>query len=38
MKKFLQQTCVKAGLPKDAWQRPETEVLAFTTLIIEEGS
>ncbi|HEY1371908.1 MAG TPA: AmmeMemoRadiSam system protein A [Candidatus Binatia bacterium] len=38
MKKFLQQTCVKAGLPKDAWQRPETEVRAFTTLIIEEGS
>lgn len=37
MKKFLQQTCVKAGLPKDAWQRPETEVFAFTTLIIEEA-
>ena len=37
IKKFLQQTCVKAGLPKDAWQRPETEVLAFTTLIIEEA-
>ena len=37
MKKFLQQTCVKAGLPKDAWQWPETEVRAFTTLIIEEA-
>jgi hypothetical protein len=37
MKKFLQQTCVKAGLPKDAWQGPETEVRAFTTLIIEEA-
>lgn len=37
MKKFLQQTCVKAGLPKDAWQRRETEISAFTTLIIEEA-
>jgi AMMECR1 domain-containing protein len=37
MKKFLDQTCVKAGLPKHAWKRPETEVLAFTTLIIKEG-
>ena len=37
MKKFLQQTCVKAGLPKDAWRRPEAQVLAFTTMIIEEG-
>jgi hypothetical protein len=38
MEKFLQQTCVKAGLAKDAWRRPETEVRAFTTLIIEEAS
>jgi uncharacterized protein len=37
MEKFLRQTCVKAGLAKDAWQRPDTEVLAFTTLIIKEG-
>ena len=36
MKKFLDQTCVKAGLPKQAWKRPETEILAFTTLIIKE--
>src|SRR4051812_37750605 len=36
MKKFLRQTCVKAGLAKDAWQRPETEIFGFTTLIIAE--
>jgi AmmeMemoRadiSam system protein A len=36
MKKFLRQTCVKAGLSKDAWKRADTEVLAFTTLIIKE--
>jgi AmmeMemoRadiSam system protein A len=33
---FLQQTCVKANLPKDAWRWPETVVSSFTTLIIEE--
>jgi uncharacterized protein len=37
MEKFLRQTCVKAGLPKDAWKSPDTEVLAFTTLIIKEA-
>ncbi len=36
MRKLLQQTCVKAGLPKDAWERPQVEVLAFSALIIEE--
>ncbi|HTM09934.1 MAG TPA: AmmeMemoRadiSam system protein A [Verrucomicrobiae bacterium] len=36
MEKFLEQTCLKAGLDKLAWKRPETEVLAFTTLIIKE--
>jgi len=36
MDKFLAQTCAKAGLAKDAWKRAETEVLAFTTLIIKE--
>jgi AMMECR1 domain-containing protein len=37
MENFLRQTCVKAGLPQDAWQSPDTEVLAFTTLIIKEA-
>jgi AmmeMemoRadiSam system protein A len=26
---FLEQTCRKAGLPKDAWKDPETEVRRF---------
>ena len=34
---FLQQTCVKAELPKDAWGWRDTVVSAFTALIIEEG-
>jgi AmmeMemoRadiSam system protein A len=33
---FLQQTCVKANLPKDAWRWPDTVVSSFTALIIEE--
>jgi AmmeMemoRadiSam system protein A len=33
---FLQQTCLKAGLAKDAWRRPDTTVSSFTALIIEE--
>lgn len=36
MTKFLEQTCVKANLPKDAWRWPETVVSSFTALIIEE--
>lgn len=36
LEKFLEQTCVKAGVRKDAWKHPETEIFAFTTLIIEE--
>jgi AmmeMemoRadiSam system protein A len=37
MKTFLEQTCLKADLPKNAWQGADTEVLCFTALIIEEG-
>jgi AmmeMemoRadiSam system protein A len=33
---FLCEACLKAGLLKDAWQRPETKVSSFTALIIEE--
>jgi AmmeMemoRadiSam system protein A len=36
MKTFLEQTCLKADLPKDAWQGADAEVLCFTALIIEE--
>jgi len=37
MRTFLEQTCIKANLPKDAWSWPETAVSSFTALIIEEG-
>ena len=33
---FLEQTCVKADLPRDAWSWPDTVVSSFTALIIEE--
>ena len=33
---FLEQTCVKANLPKDAWNRPNAVVSSFTALVIEE--
>jgi hypothetical protein len=33
---FLEQTCLKAGLSKNAWQRSNTKVSSFTALIIEE--
>ncbi len=33
---FLEQTCLKADLPKDAWRHPDTAVSSFTALIIEE--
>jgi AmmeMemoRadiSam system protein A len=36
MKTFVEQTCVKAGLRKNAWKDPGTEISAFTGLIIEE--
>ncbi|MBM4259999.1 MAG: AmmeMemoRadiSam system protein A [Deltaproteobacteria bacterium] len=36
METFLAQTCVKAGLKREAWLSPDTEVSSFTALIIEE--
>ncbi len=33
---FLQQTCIKAGLKKNAWKSATTEISSFTALIIEE--
>jgi uncharacterized protein len=33
---FLEQTCVKANLPKDAWGWRGTLVSSFTALIIKE--
>lgn len=37
MMAFLEQACIKAGLPKGAWRSPETQVSTFSALIIEEG-
>jgi len=30
---FLAQTCVKAGLPKDAWKEPGTTILWFEAVV-----
>lgn len=34
---FLQQTCSKAGLPKDAWQAQDCEIYLFTAQVLKEG-
>ena len=33
---FLEETCRKAGLPRDAWRNPETEIFSFTCEIFQE--
>jgi len=33
---FLEQTCLKAGLPKDAWRRGKVKVYAFQAQIFAE--
>jgi AMMECR1 domain-containing protein len=35
---FLEETCMKAGLPADAWKDPRTEVYGFTAEIFSEGA
>jgi len=34
---FLQQTCLKAGLPPDAWKDPSTKIYSFTADIFAES-
>jgi len=34
---FLEHTCMKAGLPPDAWRNPETQVCAFTAQVVSEA-
>lgn len=34
---FLEQTCVKAGLPTDGWQFPRTDIYIFAAQIISES-
>jgi AmmeMemoRadiSam system protein A len=33
---FLEETCRKAGLPRDAWKRPDAELLGFTAEVLDE--
>lgn len=33
---FLEQTCLKAGLPKDSWQDPNTIILTYTAQVFSE--
>jgi len=35
-KTFLEQTCQKAWLPKDAWKDPDTKVYKFEAILFEE--
>ena len=35
-KTFLEQTCVKAGLPGSAWQDKDTDIFQFTALVFGE--
>lgn len=34
--KFLEQTCLKAGLPPEAWRDPETDIFSFTAFVFSE--
>ena len=34
--RFLEETCVKAGLPRDAWRDAATRVFAFTAEVFSE--
>jgi uncharacterized protein len=34
--RFLEETCAKAGLERNAWQDPETRILAFTADVFSE--
>ena len=34
--RFLEETCIKAGLLPDAWKDPATQVLAFTAEVFSE--
>ena len=38
VKKFLEHTCEKAGLPKEYWTRPEIEIKKFQGLVFKEQS
>ena len=35
---FLKQTCIKAGLPTDAWQAEDAEIYVFSAQVFGEDS
>jgi len=35
--RFLEETCVKAGLEREAWKQSETVILAFTADVFSES-
>jgi AmmeMemoRadiSam system protein A len=35
---FLEETCAKAGLPRDAWREPSTRVFAFAAEVFSDTS
>lgn len=35
--RFLEETCAKAGLDRNAWRDPETRILAFTAEVFSES-
>lgn len=35
-KTFLEETCVKAGLPRQAWRDDDTDIFAFSALVFNE--
>ena len=34
---FLEHACVKAGLPRDSWEEPETEIYRFSAEVWEDN-
>jgi uncharacterized protein len=36
--RLLEETCVKAGLERDAWRQPQTKVFGFTAEVFSESS
>jgi AMMECR1 domain-containing protein len=35
---FLGETCLKAGLPRDAWKDDDTDIFMFTALVFSQHS
>lgn len=36
-KRFLEETCAKAGVPRDSWKDPQTRIQAFTAEVFSES-